>query len=407
MNNFRRRIRNTLLLTLPCDPKSVANFPNQTPREVVAGTWVPTKPAPLLHPRLLLFNEPLCQQLGIDVVAVPEGSSSLLFARVFSGDFPIDSSLVNVACTAAAADDEAQSREAVRGILLPWATSYAVSVNGQPTQQVEGYGDGRVMSIGEFALNGGADTVTKFCGVDAAASSAWCRLHVDGTTISRRSDAVAIELQLKGAGRTPFSRSFDGRAVLRSSIREYVASEAMFALGVPTTRALSLVMSVGDDSQGDDDDDAREGRGANTVARPWYGPEDVANPAAQGHPYAPKRLVHEPCAIVCRASSSFLRVGQVEALAHRLAVARHRQTVPAHDDQTSTHQPCAVRTAHDGMRKFLKHTIEREFPSIAKATATLTGQCPSQPSWDNIQEMLKFVVERQVSESHHVVKWRT
>lgn len=48
-------------------------------------------------------------------------------------------------------------------------------------------------------------------------------------------------LQLKGAGRTPYSRFADGRAVLRSSLREYVASEAMAALGVPTTRALSLV----------------------------------------------------------------------------------------------------------------------------------------------------------------------
>ena len=49
------------------------------------------------------------------------------------------------------------------------------------------------------------------------------------------------ELQLKGAGMTPYSRMGDGRAVLRSSIREYLASQAMFGLGIPTTRALSLV----------------------------------------------------------------------------------------------------------------------------------------------------------------------
>lgn len=49
------------------------------------------------------------------------------------------------------------------------------------------------------------------------------------------------ELQLKGAGMTPYSRRADGRAVLRSSIREFLCSEAMFHLGVPTTRALSLV----------------------------------------------------------------------------------------------------------------------------------------------------------------------
>lgn len=46
---------------------------------------------------------------------------------------------------------------------------------------------------------------------------------------------------LQGAGATPYSRMADGRAVLRSSLREFVASEAMHALGIPTTRALSLV----------------------------------------------------------------------------------------------------------------------------------------------------------------------
>ena len=51
------------------------------------------------------------------------------------------------------------------------------------------------------------------------------------------------EIQLKGAGRTPYSRGGDGRAVLRSSIREYLCSEAMHGLGIPTTRALCLVAS--------------------------------------------------------------------------------------------------------------------------------------------------------------------
>ncbi|MCA1979414.1 MAG: YdiU family protein [Thiobacillus sp.] len=51
------------------------------------------------------------------------------------------------------------------------------------------------------------------------------------------------EIQLKGAGRTPYSRGGDGRAVLRSSIREFLCSEAMHALGIPTTRALALVAS--------------------------------------------------------------------------------------------------------------------------------------------------------------------
>src|SRR5690606_37830328 len=58
-------------------------------------------------------------------------------------------------------------------------------------------------------------------------------------------DGKLWELQLKGAGLTPYSRRADGRAVLRSSVREYLMSEAMHYLGVPTTRALSLV-STGD-----------------------------------------------------------------------------------------------------------------------------------------------------------------
>lgn len=52
-----------------------------------------------------------------------------------------------------------------------------------------------------------------------------------------------IDLNLKGSGLTPFSRSADGRAVLRSSIREFLCSESMYGLGIPTSRAASLVVS--------------------------------------------------------------------------------------------------------------------------------------------------------------------
>ena len=87
------------------------------------------------------------------------------------------------------------------------------------------------------------------------------------------------ELQLKGAGATPYSRGADGRAVLRSSVREFLCSEAMHHLGVPTTRALSLV-----------------GTGESVVRDMFY----------DGHP-AP-----EPGAIVCRAAPSFIRFGNFE-----------------------------------------------------------------------------------------------
>ena len=75
--------------------------------------------------------------------------------------------------------------------------------------------------------------------------------HQFGHYVPRLGDGRAINigtvknmhLQLKGAGVTKYSRSGDGRALLRSSIREYLASEAMYALGIPTTRALAIVGS--------------------------------------------------------------------------------------------------------------------------------------------------------------------
>ncbi|HET7655553.1 MAG TPA: YdiU family protein, partial [Luteimonas sp.] len=92
-------------------------------------------------------------------------------------------------------------------------------------------------------------------------------------------DGARWELQLKGAGPTPYSRMADGRAVLRSSIREFLCSEAMHHLGVPTTRALCLV-----------------GTGEPVVRDMFY----------DGHPR------EEPGAVVCRVAPSFLRFGNFE-----------------------------------------------------------------------------------------------
>jgi serine/tyrosine/threonine adenylyltransferase len=92
------------------------------------------------------------------------------------------------------------------------------------------------------------------------------------------------ELQLKGAGETPYSRSADGRAVLRSSLREFLCSEAMHHLGVPTTRALSLV-TTGD-----------------LVRRDMF---------YDGNPEM------EQGAIVCRVAPSFTRFGHFEILASK------------------------------------------------------------------------------------------
>jgi uncharacterized protein YdiU (UPF0061 family) len=92
------------------------------------------------------------------------------------------------------------------------------------------------------------------------------------------------ELQLKGAGPTPYSRSADGRAVLRSSVREFLCSEAMFHLGVPTTRALSLV--------------------------------DTGEPVVRDMFYDGNAQA-ERGAIVCRVAPSFIRFGNFEILAAR------------------------------------------------------------------------------------------
>ena len=87
----------------------------------------------------------------------------------------------------------------------------------------------------------------------------------------------SFEIQLKGAGRTPYSRMGDGRAVLRSSIREFLCSEAMHGLGIPTTRALAVV-------------------GSDMLAR---------------------RETNETTAIVTRVAPSFIRFGHFEHFAYR------------------------------------------------------------------------------------------
>ena len=111
----------------------------------------------------------------------------------------------------------------------------------------------------------------------------WAGQLGDGRAITlgelRARDGTLQELQLKGAGRTPYSRTADGRAVLRSSLREFLCSEAMHRLGVPTTRALSLVAT-----------------GEPVVRDMFY----------DGHP-AP-----EPGAVVCRVAPSFLRFGNFQ-----------------------------------------------------------------------------------------------
>ena len=183
-------VDNSLKRTLKPDPNSDKEKPNRKPREIF-GQWVDVEPTALPDPFVVALAPDMAAELGLD----PRATDDPRFARFFSGDM-------------------AAARDA--GVpIQPWATPYAVSVFGQPIPSPDpfgggnAYGDGRACSLGEF---------------EGVGASRW-------------------ELQLKGSGTTPFSRGGDGRAVLRSSIREFLVSEAMHAMGVPTTRALCLVAS--------------------------------------------------------------------------------------------------------------------------------------------------------------------
>lgn len=103
-----------------------------------------------------------------------------------------------------------------------------------------------------------------------------------------------LTLQLKGAGQTPYSRRADGLAVLRSSVREFLCSEAMFHLGVPTTRALSLILT------------------GEPVERDMF---------YDGNPQ------YEPGAVVCRVAPSFTRFGHFQLLTARNDLALLKQLV--------------------------------------------------------------------------------
>lgn len=134
-----------------------------------------------------------------------------------------------------------------------------------------------------------------------------------------------VELQLKGAGPTPYARGSDGRAVLRSSVREYLASEALHALGVPTTRALSLVAS----------------------------------------PLLVQRERPEPTAVLCRVAPSFLRFGHFEYYAHsgeleRLAVLADHVIVQHFPHLTDVTGP------HERYASWLTEVIERQARLIAQ-----------------------------------------
>jgi uncharacterized protein YdiU (UPF0061 family) len=234
----------SLLEGLQADPQATVDGRDHRPRQVRSGHYVPVTPTPLAAPEYVAHSSSLFQELGLSEALVHDAA----FTRLFSGDSSV-----------------------ATGAMRPygWATGYALSIYGTeyiqqcPFGTGNGYGDGRAISIFEGVFEG----------------QRW-------------------ELQLKGGGPTPYCRGADGRAVLRSSVREFLAQELMQALGVPTSRSLTLYMSR-----------------AEGVRRPWYSPHSRS--------FDPDVMVDNPAAITTRVAPSFLRVGQLELFARRARSQAH------------------------------------------------------------------------------------
>ena len=237
----------SLMGALNPDPDSTPSGDDHEPRQVFSGHYVPVKPTPIKDPEYIAHSASLFAELGFDDSLALDDR----FKSLFSGDL-------------------SNTPESIKP--YGWATGYALSIFGTeydqqcPFKTGNGYGDGRAMSV------------------------------LEGVFQDKR-----WEMQLKGGGPTPYCRGADGRAVLRSSIREFLAQEHMHALGIPTSRSLTLYASQ-----------------TEHVRRPWYSEGSFST--------NPDQLVSEPVAISTRVAPSFIRVGQLELFGRR---ARKQGTVDA------------------------------------------------------------------------------
>ena len=238
----------SLLKFLKADPLSKQNGDDHKPRQVYSGHYVPVTPKPIPEPEYISHSYQLFKELGLSSDLAKDEN----FSRFFSGDIKVaDPSISPVG----------------------WATGYALSIYGTeyiqqcPFGTGNGYGDGRAISVFEGIFKG-----------------------------------KRMEMQLKGGGPTPFCRGADGRAVLRSSVREFLVQEFMHALGVPTSRSLSLYASK-----------------TEIVRRPWYTKDSKY--------FEPDIMVDNHAAITTRVASSFLRVGQLELFARRVRNNSHDEAL--------------------------------------------------------------------------------
>jgi serine/tyrosine/threonine adenylyltransferase len=238
----------SFLDNLNSDPDAKFNDDNNFSREVFSGHYVPVKPTAIKEPIYISHSETFFKELGFSENLIKSND----FIKMFSGDMSNISNLTRN---------------------TGWATGYALSIYGTeyyaqcPFQTGNGYGDGRAISILEAVING----------------KRW-------------------EFQLKGAGRTPYCRGADGRAVLRSSIREFLAQEHMHSLGIPTSRSLTLFTSTKEQ-----------------VNRPWFRDNSYSK--------EPELMIEEDVAITTRVASSFIRVGQLELFGRRARKNEHENAL--------------------------------------------------------------------------------
>ena len=266
LSDLAKLVDYSLIKTLNKDPESRVDGVDHQPRQVFSGHYVPVNPTPIKNPVYIAHSKNLFSELGFaDSLA-----QSTDFISMFSGD------ISNV--------PEPMSK-------VGWACGYALSIYGTeyyqqcPFQTGNGYGDGRAVSVLEAVING----------------KRW-------------------EMQLKGGGRTPYCRGADGRAVLRSSIREFLAQEHMYALGIPTSRSLSLYTSK-----------------VEKVKRPWFSEGSYSKD--------PDLMISEDVAISTRVAPSFLRVGQIELFARRARKKEHPK-------------------AMEELEKIVLHLIDREYCDV-------------------------------------------
>lgn len=211
-----------------------------------------------------------------------------------------------------------------------------------------------------------------------------CLESTEQPAVTHAATETEYEVQLKGAGRTPFSRNFDGRAVLRSSIREFLVSELMHALGVRTTRALCLVSSADE---------------SDVVHRAWYEnmPMEDTDSTFQ---YPPSHMVAERCAITTRASSSFFRIGHLELYSRRMKLGDpqgKRQLVALLKHVWKRHYPHLIT---DGKDLAASMTYPVFIPS--------TFDCCLDSSTDpvNLPSLLRFLEEFSERQAHLISDWQ-